>query len=298
MTLLHVGEDWIYGPATELEESTRRNMSGLIELHIMRWIGTAQVQHIDAAFVKDWQRSLARDGVSPGQRARSLKCLKMLLNLAVENGYLQGNPAMVVKPPKQPAKDLVEPLSPRQVELICEQMQRPMDVIYTRMMAYAGLRPGEAVALPWRAVGKRTLVIRSTKTNRVDSVQILEPLMQDLTAWRSAAPDTSLILERPNREPWSKTALDNWRNRIFIPAAAAAGIRATPYTLRHSFASLLIHAGWSPAAVAQAMRHSVEMTLRTYSHVIQDFAPDEQIDPAQAIMQAREVTTNGHVLIG
>lgn len=65
---------------------------------------------------------------------------------------------------------------------------------------------------------------------------------------------------------------------------------ACPYTLRHSFASLLVHAGYPLTYVAQQMRHGLELTLRTYAHVIEDFDPAQTIDPATEIAGAQ----NGH----
>lgn len=54
------------------------------------------------------------------------------------------------------------------------------------VMAYAGLRPGEAIALSWRDVGERTLLVeqsadglgetKETKTKTFRTVRLLAPL--------------------------------------------------------------------------------------------------------------------------
>jgi hypothetical protein len=58
---------------------------------------------------------------------------------------------------------------------------------------------------------------------------------------------------------------------LFQPAAEAAGLaRSRPYDLRHSFVSLLLWEGVSPPQVAQQAGHGLDMTYRTYGHVIDE----------------------------
>jgi integrase len=72
-----------------------------------------------------------------------------------------------------------------------------------------------------------------------------DPDEQDLRAWklRSGRPrDSALVFPGPEGQLWSKTTYDNWRKRAFDRARTAARAdAATPYALRHSFASLLLH---------------------------------------------------------
>jgi integrase len=60
-----------------------------------------------------------------------------------------------------------------------------------------------------------------------------------------------------------------FRQRVWNPAIAAAGIkRATPHTLRHSQAALLIESGEHPLVVARRLGHtSVKFVLDTYGHL-------------------------------
>lgn len=62
--------------------------------------------------------------------------------------------------------------------------------------------------------------------------------------------------------------MHNWRTRVWKPACEAAGLPATvPYEMRHTFASLLIHAGRSAPYVAAVMGHSRTSTAQDhYGH--------------------------------
>jgi integrase len=62
------------------------------------------------------------------------------------------------------------------------------DVVLLGLLAYAGLRPGEAIALTWGSVGRVLVIDRSysdaeltlTKTNRRRTVEVVAPLAEDL----------------------------------------------------------------------------------------------------------------------
>lgn len=98
-----------------------------------------------------------------------------------------------------------------------------------------------------------------------------------------------LVFPGHDGRPWSLAAYQNWRRRIYGPAATAAGIeRPRPYDLRHSFVSLLIAEGHNVVEVARQAGHSPKMALDTYAHVFEEFDPGERVNAADRIRKARE----------
>ena len=196
------------------------------------------------------------------------------------------------------------PLAPERVEAIRFALLgcgRIRDATLVSVLAYAGLRPGEALALRWTHVRERTLLvegavslgaIEATKTGRSRTVRVLGPLAQDLAEWRLHAgrpASEELLFPGHHGEPWTATAYRNWRRRIYTPAAAAAGVeRPRPYDLRHSFVSLLISEGHSIVEVARQAGHSPTVALDTYAHVFEEFDPEERVNAADRIRAARE----------
>ena len=82
--------------------------------------------------------------------------------------------------------------------------------------------------------------------------------------------------------------LGNWRQRVWKPACAAAAVDANPYDGRHTYASLLIHEGGSPLAVAAAMGHaSAETTWRHYVHIFEGARKGTPVPIEEAIAAAR-----------
>jgi integrase len=159
-------------------------------------------------------------------------------------GPSQSNPVSVVRKPRQGRHRAVEPLTPESIEELRALMVEDGDqrsATLVSAMAYAGLRPGEALALEWRHVRTSTILVEQAvndgrlkrqKTNRVyRTVDLLAPLAEDLADWKaSARPRDSgaLIFARPDGLPWRTDDWNNWRNRHFSPAAAQVGARQTP----------------------------------------------------------------------
>jgi hypothetical protein len=170
-------------------------------------------------------------------------------------------------------------------------------------LAYAGLRPGEALALQWDDIRDNTLLIEralslgedaDTKTTAHRTVRLLAPLKADLTEWRLASgrpPGTAVVFPNHRAAPWTEPAYQSWRRRSFDSARKAADIdQATPYTLRHSFASLLLHEGRSVIYVARQLGHDARLTLTRYGHVIDELEDQPQVFAEQAIREARSLS--------
>ena len=100
--------------------------------------------------------------------------------------------------------------------------------------------------------------------------------------------DAALVFGSRDGEVWSKSAYQSWRRRSFGRACEAARLgQVTPYTLRHSFCSLLLAEGRSVIYVARQLGHGARLTLGTYGHVIDELDGSERVDAEAAIRAAR-----------
>ncbi|MCY1445081.1 putative defective protein IntQ [compost metagenome] len=74
------------------------------------------------------------------------------------------------------------------------------------------------------------------------------------------------------------------------PAVKALGIRyRPPYNARHTYATICLMAGMTPAFIAQQLGHSVQMLLTTYAHWLNsesDWAELEKLKFAPKMPQA------------
>ncbi len=299
------GEEWwrLYAEPN-LARSTLQVYAVQWDAHVLPRLGSIPLRELTPDVITRFRLELEADGVGPASIRKALTLLQGVLQRACEWGRIPSNPvAPVRKPPVGRARAVVL-LAPETVEVIRDWLLRRRlirDATLVSVLAYAGLRPGEALALTWAHVRERTLLVESavsfgkvegTKTGRRRTVPLVGPLAQDLSEWRLHAgrPDAAArVFPGHDSEPWTLTAYQNWRRRIYTPAASAAGVeRPRPYDLRHSFVSLLIAEGHNVVEVARQAGHSPKMALDTYAHVFEEFDPAERVNAADRIRKARE----------
>ena len=183
------------------------------------------------------------------------------------------------------------------------------DACLVSLMAYAGLRPGEALALRWGDAGRNAIaidkavangVIGPTKTRQSRSVPIAQSVYADLSAWRlvSGEPgDDQLVFPNHSGEPWSGSQFRNWRARVWRPTLESLATEkrlahlkdAVPYACRGSFVSLHLRAGDSPLEVARWAGHSPQVMFSHYANVIEELVGEPRIPVEEQIARARDV---------
>lgn len=268
--------------------------------YVLPRLGDYELRRITPQVVAGFAEELRRAGVGEPTVRKVLSLLQSALQRAVVLGRIRSNPVAVIRKPSQRRRRVVRPLAPEAVERLRRKMPIDRDAVLVSVLAYAGLRPGEALALTWGDVGDRTILVerslalgelKETKTRTTRSVRLLGPLTADLKALRmrlGRPGGDELVFPRRDGEPWRDTDWRNWRRRVFTPAAKAAGLDAIrPYDLRHSFVSLLISEGRSIVEVARQAGHSPTMTLNTYGHVFDELEGAERRPAEDMIRKAR-----------
>ena len=246
------------------------------------------MREVTPGVVNDLRADLKLAGVGAPTARKALFILQSIMSLAEVRGLVGRNPVKAVKKPRQKSRE-VHPLAPVKVEAVRAALDLG-DATLVSLLAYAGVRPSEALHLRWRGVRERTLLVYSTKTHKSRTVRLLPPLATDLDEWRMASgrpSDESLLFPRADEEPWKDHDYRNWRKRTFQPACEGVGISAIPYDLRHSFVSLLIYEGLSIVEVARQAGHSPTVCLSTYAHCFEEFDPAARIPAEDAIRAAR-----------
>lgn len=294
----------------ELAPTTLAVQRCLWNKHVLPRLGTYSLRVLveSPELVQDFKVRLLTDGVGPGSVAKTLAIVSAVLNKAVEWNRIPSNPAAHVKKPSSRRKRVVIPLSPDQVEALRAAMPTEADRRLVSVLAYAGLRPGEALALTGADIGKQSISVskavalgqeKTTKTGRTRIVPLLKPLADDLKCHRPG-----LLFPRADGQHWRDHDIRNWRRRIWQLAAVEIGIGelattghgrskrssyhgAVPYDLRHSFASLMLAEGRNPLEVAEMLGHSPKILLDTYAHVIEELRGQPPVPAEQRVLEAR-----------
>jgi integrase len=304
MTLAELAREWwqVYG-VPNLARSTLESYAITWDRHVLPSIGGLQLRELTPQVLERYRGELAAAGVGLPTQRRVLVIVQGILQRAVEWGYIAANPARVVRKPAGRRRHVVRPMAPVVVERIRTHLLASDDLrsaTLVSVLAYAGVRPGEALALTFGDLRQRTILVeraaslgevKETKTGRLRSVRLLPPLAKDLSAWRAACGtpgDETLIFPTASGGPWTQHQWRNWARNHFRPAATAAGVEgARAYDLRHSFCSLLLYEGRTIVEVARQAGHAPSMSLDTYQHVMDELDGAERVPADEQIRRAR-----------
>lgn len=306
LTLTEFTRRWLEAKVPELSPNTVRGYDFLLNRHVLPFLGSFQLSELRPSVVAQWQDERLADGCGRRSIAQAQALLSTICRAAVARELMQANPCDPIAAPKRTKKSVI-PLNPYEVEAIRDHMfseDQVMEATLVSVMAYAGLRPSEAFALTWEdlandriRVTKKVVegeVVPYTKTQVPRSVTVRGPLQGDLTelAILMDYPHSKeLIFARPDGKPMTRTDIGNFRRRVFSPARLAADRPdATPYHLRHSFASMLIVEGeLSLPEIAVECGHDLATLVKNYAHVVQ--GANNNISFAEQIREAREQKT-------
>lgn len=308
-TVGEVAELWAKGLRGSIKGSTEHRY--LLELRVWvlpRW-GHAQIGAITTPRIQAWVAMLlegkaprnAKIGKARPLAPKSVRSIvaivfRSVLELAVEEGWLASNPVKGVKMPRQQVQTPRVYLEPSEIDMLCSHMKRD-DATAVMLMAFTGLRLGEALALRVADVDYARHLLHVTKTlsddhdgNVVETLPkgnkpCLVPLPPRLERRLHELTDGHGMDEYLVRAPrGGRQQQRNWRNRVWYPALKSAGMDEiaglVPHSLRHTYASLAIARGADVKTLQAVMGHaSATETLDTYA----DLWPDRSQDVARAI---------------
>jgi len=192
-------------------------------------------------------------------------------------------------PPRKGIRKLPEVLSRQEVYRVISQ---PANIKYRTMLmtAYsAGLRSSELVRLKPEHIDSSRMVIRviQGKGNKDRNTILSERLLDQLRIyWQACRPQKWLFPSRNSEQHISQSSIGREFNRAKRKAGITKGKGI--HTLRHSFATHLLEAGYDIRKIQLLLGHTSLSTTSIYLHVSRksmekmkspfDFAIDEDIE--------------------
>lgn len=138
--------------SSSIWSATRESYAAASDKYIALALGGYELRAITAPLVADMLADLRGGGVHPQAVRRTKAILTSCLSRALEQGLIHGNPAAGVKLPRPPQRPSMAAVDPRQVEAL-RTVLGPRHAAVVSVLAYVGLRPGEALALRWSDIG-------------------------------------------------------------------------------------------------------------------------------------------------
>jgi len=331
MTVKDYGERWLTGLV--VKPRTRESYEKTLRLHIFPVLGEVRVRKLQRAAIKDLLTAKLRPGTGEMGLARNSvriiqAVLRALLNEAIEDRLIKVNPAARLGRKLR----LVDSPSVRQEQVKAmtrEQLDRFLTTAATEPVAHryaplfltlarSGVRVGEGLALQWQDLdlGAREIrVARAFSAGRLEdspksghgrTVDVSRQLAEMLRHLEAARKTEKLRRKWAEVPPWvfvteAGTPLDESRVRkVFARVLAKAKLPGhfSPHSLRHSFASILLSEGVSPAYVQRQLGHaSIKLTVDTYGRWLPmgNKAAVDRLDGQVVAETAKMVATAGCV---
>jgi len=303
--------EWLDG-RSKLRPTTARAYASHVDVYLVPRLGhfrlaALQPTHI-TAMLKDLRKSGSRGRpLRPSTVQRIHATLRAALNNAVRRGLLHGNPARLVE--LEPAKRPIPRIwSSEELQLFLDHSRSDHLHVLFRLIAYTGLRRGEAVGLRWSEVDldEGTLRVVRQRVQMGKRTEVSEPKTQagrrivnldvaTCTALRdhrasqlndTLHPTDSLVSGSASlfmHDDGSELKPD-YVTRRFQSLAKSAGLPIVRlHDLRHAHASHGLAAGIPIKVMQDRLGHSSALiTSDLYTHVL----PAVHADAAERIAAA------------
>ena len=281
----------------EVRESTAVKTKELFNNHILKDLGSMKIasitpQQCQSAVIK-WSSKTSKTKVMKNY------CKRIFNYANVTLGIVKSNPMQNVEVPKVKSSykrdfDFYNKEELRQFLEAVKSEQNPKWFVLFRLLAFSGMRKGEALGLQWNKInfedktvtidqtlsrgedGK--LIIQDTKTTAGERVISLDDItLKILKEWRTTQRLDYFRLGINTNNP-NQNLFTNLENEYIQHAHVTTVMnrvikknnlkKITTHQLRHSHCSLLFEAGASIKEVQERLGHSsYEVTLNIYTHV-------------------------------
>lgn len=301
LTVRDFALDWLERSRGRVREQSYDNYRRVTSRYLVPGLGSHRLTELKRRHVRRWAELLvSQGGLAKTTAAMILGVLTAILNDAVDLELIPFNPcAHVSRSCGLHTRDLnrsIQAYTAQQLHLMLEALKRvaSYDYLAAYILANTGLRVGEGFGLQWEDVDwtARQLLVRrqvypsgkvaATKTRTgMRSVDLARPTVDFLRSHRLGARQDAVragralgpwILapewpEQPPRAPKPDSRRKRLRRSMARACEAAdlPGWLAHPHALRHTFCSLLLQQGASPAYVQRQAGHaSIQETVNTY----------------------------------
>ncbi|MFC5602437.1 tyrosine-type recombinase/integrase [Sporosarcina koreensis] len=291
---------WVNHYERTVEESTYVKTIGIFRNHILPALGSSKIDKIDL--------QTAQEAVD--KWANVLKNFRMVkayaskvFDYAIKYDYIQKNPfslvELTIKKNKIRLDDGDEPenfYTKDQLLEFLNCMKKETNVkayVLFHLLAFTGMRKGEALALTWRDIdftknsirikkaisrGKNNhTYLKTTKTGVTRTIKMYPETISILKEWEVKQREENKLLGFNKPQP-NQLVFNNERNEFLQPTKTRKWLehvlnkydlpKITTHGFRHTHCSLMFEAGATILEVQDRLGHSdVKTTMNIYAHV-------------------------------
>jgi integrase len=285
-------------------QHTYERYDRLLRLHVLPVLGDVELTQLTPSHIKSLEAQLSAEGMAPAGVELVHCVISGVLKQALREELVWRNVCQAVAPPRVDRKEVEPPevAGVRRVLEIAKEQEHPLYPCL-HLIAYTGVRRGEALALRWQNVNleagtisiveslgrsvEKGLVFSPPKTKsgrRVvdlddDTVAVLRAHQGRQLLWQVELGDVfqgqGLVFPNETGGPLNPMKL----TRAYQSLAKQAGLKdGRLHNLRHFQASVMLQNGQSMVLISKRLGHaSVSTTADIYAHI----APGWQKEAAQ-----------------
>ncbi|WP_107838077.1 tyrosine-type recombinase/integrase [Metasolibacillus meyeri] len=287
-------DTWLEANSTKWKPLTIVQREVIIRLHIKPILGKYKLQKLDkTTYQRFFINSLAKKYAA--STVRSIHTIfTIAINAAVEDEILHRNKFKGIALPSLRKKEAKKYLTPEELNIFLQCAQETENAtVYTILLliAYTGMRRGEALALRWSDINFKYNTINiirtrskagtgSTKTlNSERTIKVDELVIAQLKSYQMTMKELLLSYGRKHQEsnfvflsmfsgePLESGALEHPIKRIIKKTKLPY---CTVHSLRHTHATILMNNGFPIKAIADRLGNTPQRIHTVYGHVLKE----------------------------
>ena len=257
-----------YFPYVRPRKRTAYKDEELFRLRLKKAFGDQKLNQISRHQIQAFHTAVREEGFAPASCDHYLKLLRHSLNLAVDWGVLEKNPASGVKQYNEDNK-IERYLNADELKRLLKVLQTNKNRTVCQIALFllaTGARLNEALSARWKYVDRGNRVWRipvaDSKSRHMRSVPLNDSDIAVLDQLDTAGRYEHLFINRKTGKPYT-TIYKTWEG-----IRAEAGLpRLRLHDLRHSAASYMAQAGVSLYVIQQVLGHSNPSVTQRYTHL-------------------------------
>jgi integrase len=287
-------DNWLSAVKVKVRPQTYNSYESALRVHIRPRLGDLRLASVKTTNIQKVVSEMVDNGLSPCTVKYVVSILSMALIKAVHLGSIFSNPCQFVETPKR-KKSKVSVFTVKQADSFLKACQNEKHGLIYELALFSGCRPEEYLALQWDDVDfdQNTIRIRQALVWRKGGGFVFDDLKTDASRRVIPLPkklmlklkehkrqqtehrfklgqdyeNHSLVFAQDNGRPHHYRNLTQRHFEKILVKAKLDGLGFTPYSLRHSTATLLLDSKETVKTVQERLGHTTaRMTLDVYAH--------------------------------
>ena len=304
-----VMSDYFAWAWNNLSARTVTDIENAWHVKLRPWFGSIPVNRLTRELIERYKRSRLEAGktnrkgeklgpIKPRTINKELAYLSAIISWMTERDYCYPLPFKIQKLPSR--RPLPQIPSPVVIEAFIQALGDPQKIALAGLLYDSGLRWSEATSLRWCDIDWQ-----------LDEIVVVGKRDKERRAFLSARCKHILAPKRPLKPTdQEKVMFENPKTglpigslkKCFARAGRDVGVKITPHTLRHAYATYLLEATGDLRAVQESLGHSAIGTTEIYTHIRRQRRQDierrrqEYLAQATADQTLNKASTHSNVI--